>query len=67
MDAQRKSSYKDERGLLRPVRPEPLLSIKTLEALEGLGDVLQGIHRRMKREGYEIVDGCVQKNTQPNE
>ena len=62
MDTQRKSSYKDERGLLQPVRPEPkVLSVKTLEVLEGLGDVLQGIHKRMEREGYEIVNGCVQK------
>ena len=62
MGTWRKSSYKDKCGLLRPARPEPkVLTSKTLEALEELGNVLIGIHSRMKREGYEIVDGCVQK------
>ena len=36
-------------------------SKKTLDALEELGDVLRGIRRRMIAEGYELVDGHIQK------
>ncbi len=38
-----------------------VLSSETLIALEELGGVLQSIRRRMKAEGYEIVNGVVQK------
>lgn len=38
-----------------------VLSKDTLNALEGLGDVLRGIHKRMIFEGYEIVDGTIRK------
>jgi hypothetical protein len=37
------------------------LSKETLDALEELGDVLRGIHKRMVHEGYEIVDGNIRK------
>jgi hypothetical protein len=37
------------------------LSEDTLIALEELGEVLKQIHRRMKSEGYEIVDGVIRK------
>jgi hypothetical protein len=36
-------------------------SKETLDALEELGDVLRGIRRRMITEGYELVDGQIQK------
>ncbi len=36
-------------------------SKETLDALEELGDVLRGIRRRMITEGYELVDGHIQK------
>lgn len=39
------------------------LSKDTLDALEELGDVLRSIHHRMIAEGYEIVDGHIQKVT----
>lgn len=39
----------------------PTLSKDTLSALEELGDILRGIHKRMISEGYEIVDGRIQK------
>jgi hypothetical protein len=38
-----------------------VLSKDTLNALEELGDVLRGIHKRMIFEGYEIVDGNIHK------
>ena len=38
-----------------------VLSKDTLNALEELGDVLRGIHKRMVFEGYEIVDGNIRK------
>jgi hypothetical protein len=38
-----------------------VLSKDTLNALEELGDVLRGIHKRMIFEGYEIVDGTIRK------
>jgi ribosomal protein S19E (S16A) len=38
-----------------------VLSKDTLDALEELGDVLKGIHKRMVSEGYEIVDGNIRK------
>jgi hypothetical protein len=38
-----------------------VLSKETLNALEELGDVLRGIHKRMIFEGYEIVDGNIRK------
>lgn len=34
---------------------------ETLRSLENLGLVLRSIHVRMKREGYDIVDGVVIK------
>jgi len=37
------------------------LSKDTLDALEGLGDILRSIHNRMISEGYEIADGNIQK------
>lgn len=37
------------------------LSKDTLEALEGLGEVLKDVHKRMIAEGYEIKNGIVQK------
>ena len=37
------------------------LSQDTLDALEELGDVLLGIHKRMISEGYELIDGHIQK------
>lgn len=36
-------------------------SKETLDALEELGDVLRGIRRRMIAEGYELVNGQIQK------
>lgn len=39
----------------------PRLSKDTIEALEGLGNVLKTIHRRMRAEGFEIVKGVVVK------
>lgn len=39
----------------------PVLSIDTLKALEELGDVLRGIHKRMISEGYELIDGVIRK------
>ena len=39
----------------------PTLSRDTLEALEELGAVLKSIRRRMYTEGYEVVNGVVQK------
>lgn len=39
----------------------PTLSKDTLCALEELGDILRDIHKRMISEGYEIVDGNIQK------
>lgn len=38
-----------------------VLSSETIVALEELGNVLRPIRRRMKAEGYEIVNGVVQK------
>ena len=38
-----------------------VLSRDTLKALEALGAVLRGIHGRMLREGYELVDGAIRK------
>ncbi len=38
-----------------------VLSSETIVALEELGGVLRSIRRRMKAEGYEIVNGVVQK------
>lgn len=38
-----------------------VLSKDTIDALEELGDVLRGIHKRMVFEGYEIVDGNIRK------
>lgn len=37
------------------------LSKDTLRALDELGDILRKVHRRMTSEGYEIVDGSIQK------
>ena len=37
------------------------LSKETIDALEELGDVLKGIHKRMVSEGYEIKNGCIIK------
>jgi len=39
----------------------PKLSKETLDALEELGVVIKSIRTRMYNEGYEIVDGVVQK------
>lgn len=39
----------------------PKLSKETLDALEELGEVIKSIRIRMYNEGYEIVDGVVQK------
>lgn len=39
----------------------PKLSNETLDALEELGAVIKSIRTRMYNEGYEIVDGGVQK------
>ncbi len=39
----------------------PKLSKDTLDALEELGAVIKSIRTRMYNEGYEIVDGVVQK------
>lgn len=38
------------------------LSKDTLDALEGLGDILKSIRERMYNEGYEIVNGIVRKS-----
>lgn len=43
----------------------PVLSKDTLDALEELGDILRGIHKRMVSEGYEIVDGVIRKKEIP--
>jgi hypothetical protein len=37
------------------------LSKETIDALEELGGVLKGIHKRMLSEGYEIKNGCIIK------
>lgn len=37
------------------------LSKETLNALEELGDVLRGVHKRMVSEGYEIIGGIIRK------
>jgi len=37
------------------------LSVESLNALEELGEVLRDIRKRMRSEGYEIVDGVVRK------
>lgn len=37
------------------------LSKETIDALEELGDVLKGIHKRMVFEGYEIKNGYIVK------
>ncbi len=39
----------------------PKLSKETLDALEELGAVIKSVRTRMYNEGYEIVDGVVQK------
>jgi hypothetical protein len=39
-----------------------ILSKDTLDALEGLGDILKSIRERMYNEGYEIVNGTVRKS-----
>ncbi len=36
---------------------EPKLSKETLDAMEELGMVLKTIYLRLKKEGYEMVDG----------
>lgn len=36
-------------------------SQETLHALDELGLILRGIHRRMTAEGYELVDGRIRK------
>jgi hypothetical protein len=38
-----------------------IFSVETMIALENLGDVLGRIHKRMVREGYEIIDGTIRK------
>lgn len=38
-----------------------VLSEDTLDALEELGGILKTIYIRMKKEGYDIVDGEVVK------
>ena len=43
-----------------------VLSKDTLNALEELGDVLRGIHKRMIFEGYEIVNGNIRKAAPQN-
>lgn len=37
------------------------LTTDSIIALEDLGSVLISIHKRMKSEGYEIKEGCIQK------
>lgn len=39
------------------------ISKETLTALEELGDILKRIHQRMTFEGYEIVEGSIQKTS----
>lgn len=55
----------EQRGLLcgnkASVGSSPKLSKETLDALEELGAVIKSIRTRMYNEGYEIVDGVVQK------
>lgn len=41
------------------------LSKDTIEALEELGSVLLSIRKRMHTEGYEIINGVVQKTEIP--
>ncbi|MEO5646179.1 MAG: hypothetical protein ABIQ91_01755 [Candidatus Paceibacterota bacterium] len=38
-----------------------ILTKDTIDALEGLGEVLRGIRKRMLSEGYEIHNGAVSK------
>jgi hypothetical protein len=47
--------------LLCDEKSSVVLSKDTLNALEELGDVLRGIHKRMVFEEYEIVDGNIRK------
>lgn len=63
-----------QRGLLcsnkAPLRCPSLsssstLSKDTIEALEELGGVLLSIRKRMYAEGYEIINGVVQKTEIP--
>jgi len=44
------------------LRANPTLSKDTLDALEGLGDILKSIRERMYNEGHEIINGMVQKS-----
>jgi hypothetical protein len=39
------------------------LSDRTLRSITELGEVLQIIRKRMKLEGYEIIDGNISKPT----
>jgi hypothetical protein len=40
----------------------PTLSKDTIVALEELGDILKGIHKRIVSEGYEIKNGYIVKD-----
>ncbi len=39
----------------------PILSKETIDAIEELGDILKGIHKRMIFEEYEIKNGHITK------
>lgn len=39
-----------------------VFSPEAIKNLEALGEVLRKIYRRLKNEGYEIVDGTLSKN-----
>ncbi len=64
---------KQKEIIIRPIDPNPDLSDlhfrpefifpdETIEALQGLGEILRGIRNRLIREGYTIKDGNIYKN-----
>jgi len=62
------SSFKNNEGHCGLLRSNealqgsgPVLSKDTLDALEELGVIIKSIRIRMYNEGYEIVNGVVQK------
>jgi hypothetical protein len=61
-EGQRGLLYSNKASLRCPsLSSSSILSKETLSALEELGDVLRGIHKRMISEGYEIINGTIRK------
>ena len=42
-----------------PNQPEYLFSEETINSLAELGEVLQRIYKRMRAEGYDIIDNKI--------